>query len=292
MNSVSSKKAIAKGRRRERGYVLRNVMAYGLLGLATVFVLVPILWGLSTSLKPITEVNSSPPTWLPNTLTFENYVSGALDPKSFLFLRNTVIVIALSLLLSLTLAAHAAWAVVRRKFVGKELLLFLMWATIMIPGISIIVPLYLIAVDLNLYDTYWILVLVYSAWAVPTLVWLLRGFIAGIPAELEEAARIDGCSSAGAFYRITLRLMPPGLLAGSVLVFVNIWNEFLIGYSLVLSDERRIVQVGLYSFITEAGIEWGPMMAWLIGSLVPVVVLYAFLQRYFVQGLTGGALKH
>ena len=188
MNSVSSKKAIAKGRRRERGYVLRNVMAYGLLGLATVFVLVPILWGLSTSLKPITEVNSSPPTWLPNTLTFENYVSGALDPKSFLFLRNTVIVIALSLLLSLTLAAHAAWAVVRRKFVGKELLLFLMWATIMIPGISIIVPLYLIAVDLNLYDTYWILVLVYSAWAVPTLVWLLRGFIAGIPAELEEAA--------------------------------------------------------------------------------------------------------
>ncbi|MCI0428027.1 MAG: carbohydrate ABC transporter permease [Nitrospiraceae bacterium] len=278
-------------RTRSLSKLTNYVLIYGILTLATAFAFIPVLWGLSTSLKPVTEVNSIPPTWLPNNLTFENYEIGVLKSKFLLYFKNTVIVIVFSLILSLLLASHAAWVVARRNFFGKNILLFLMWATIMVPGISIIVPLYLISIELHIYDTYLVLVLVFSAWAVPTLVWLLRGFVSGIPADLEESAKIDGCSDVGAFYRITVPLLPPGLIAGSMMVFVLVWNEFLIPYSLVISDDHRIIQVGLYGFITETGIEWGPMMAALIGSLIPIVVLYAFLQRYFIQGLTGGALK-
>ena len=277
--------------RRRSGKVKNYVIIYGILTVALAFVVIPILWGLSTSLKPVTEVNSIPPSWLPNDLTLENYDIVLFKSKFFLFFKNTVVVIAFSLLLTLFVASHAAWAVARKKFFGKDTLLLIMWSTIMIPGVSIIVPLYLISVSLNIHDTYLVLVLVFSAWGVPTLIWLLRGFISGIPVELEEAAKVDGCSSLGAFYRITVPLLPPGLIAGSMMVFVLIWNDFVIPYSLVISDERRIIQVGLYSFITEAGIEWGPLMAALFGSLVPVLLLYTFLQRYFIQGLTGGALK-
>jgi ABC-type glycerol-3-phosphate transport system permease component len=155
----------------------------------------------------------------------------------------------------------------------------------------VIVPLYTASVDIGLYDTLWALIIVYSAWLVPTLVWLLRGFIAAIPAELEEAARIDGCSRVGAFWRVTVPLLRPGLLAAGVLVFVMVWNEFLIGYSLTLSDGNRMIQVGIYYFMTETGVEYGPLTAAAIASIVPIAVLYALLQRAFIQGLTGGAVK-
>ena len=180
---------------------------------------------------------------------------------------------------------------IRHAFTGRSLILNLMWGTVMIPGIAIIVPLYSLSVEAGIYDTLAVLVIVYSAWLVPTLVWLLRGFIANVPNELEEAARVDGCSRLGAFYRITLPLLKPGLLAGGVLVFIHIWNEFLIGYSLVLGDEHRLVQVGVYFFVTENGVAWGPLMAAAMGSVVPVIILYAILQRAFIQGLTGGAVK-
>jgi ABC-type glycerol-3-phosphate transport system permease component len=259
--------------------------------LACAFALVPILWALSTSLKPPGEINVYPPTLFPHHITFENYVKGVLTPKFLRYLLNTAVVFLVSLGLCLVLSAHAAHAASRFKFRGGSAMLLLMLATIMIPGVAIVVPLYLMTVWVGLYDTIWALVFVYSAWLTPTLVWLLRGFVASIPVELEEAARIDGCTRIGAFYRITLPLLQPGLVAGTVLVFANIWNEFLIGYCLVLSDSTRLVQVGLYFFITEVGIEWGRLMAGAIVASLPIIVLYACLQRAFVQGLSAGAVK-
>jgi ABC-type glycerol-3-phosphate transport system permease component len=189
------------------------------------------------------------------------------------------------------LAVHAAYAVSRFRFRWKNALLFIIWSTVMIPGVSIIVPLYLLAVDLKVYDTLFVVVIAYSAWLVPTLIWLLRGFIDTVPYELEESALVDGCSRLKAFYVVVLPLLRPGLAAASVLVFVTIWNDFLLAFSLTLKDENRLLQVGLYSFVTELGIEWGPLMAATIGSTIPVVLAFALLQRQFIQGLTGGAVK-
>jgi multiple sugar transport system permease protein len=279
-------------RNRRRGPSrLENFLVYAALAAALAFALLPLLWGLSTSLKAQIDVHKFPPVWIPSPPTIANYADAVFDVRFGRYLVNTLIVVFASLVLSTALALHAAWATVRFRFAGREGILLVMWATIMVPGIAVIVPLYMASVDLGLYDTLASLVIVYSAWLVPTLVWLLRGFIAAIPYELEEAARIDGCSRIGAFWRVTMPLLRPGLLAAGVLVFVMVWNEFLIGYSLTLSDGNRMIQVGIYYFMTETGVEYGPLTAAAIASIAPIAVLYALLQRAFIQGLTGGAVK-
>jgi ABC-type glycerol-3-phosphate transport system permease component len=270
---------------------LENFLVYAALAAALAFALLPLVWGLSTSFKAQIDVHKFPPVWIPSPPTFANYADAVFDVRFGRYLVNTLIVVFASLVLSTALALHAAWATVRFRFAGREGILLVMWATIMVPGIAVIVPLYMASVDLGLYDTLASLVIVYSAWLVPTLVWLLRGFIAAVPYELEEAARIDGCSRIGAFWRVTMPLLRPGLLAAGVLVFVMVWNEFLIGYSLTLSDGNRMIQVGIYYFMTETGVEYGPLTAAAIASIAPIAVLYALLQRAFIQGLTGGAVK-
>jgi multiple sugar transport system permease protein len=277
--------------RKRKSMAIETALVYAALGVALIFALLPILWGASTSFKPQMEVHLVPATWIPHTPTLANYFDAVFDARFARYLANTIWVVFASLVLSTTLALHAAWATVRFRFKGRETILLIMWATIMVPGIAVIVPLYMASVDLGMYDTLWTLIVVYSAWLVPTLVWLLRGFIAAVPAELEEAARIDGCGRVGAFWRVTVPLLRPGLLAAGVLVFVMVWNEFLIGYSLTLSDGNRMIQVGIYYFMTETGVEYGPLTAAAIASILPIAVLYALLQRAFIQGLTGGAVK-
>jgi multiple sugar transport system permease protein len=271
--------------------LLGRAAPYLVLCAAVLFALLPIAWALSTALKPSREISAWPPHWIPGTFTTHNFETGVWSSKFLLYLRNTVMVIAMALALSIPVSVHAAWVAARFHFYGKQPMLLIMWATTMIPGIAILVPLYLIAVQLGLYDSYWVLAIVYGAWAIPTLVWLLRRFMAAVPVELEEAAMVDGCTRLGAFYRVTLRLAPAGIFAGSVFVFVNIWNEFVVGYGLVQSDSHRIIQAGLYAFVTEVGIDWGPMMATLVASLVPIFLFYFILQRFFIQGLTAGAIK-
>lgn len=268
-----------------------NLASYALLVFASAFVLVPILWAISTSFKEAQVVTGWPPEWIPSRPTLQNYVTVLSNPKFLRYMANTFLVIAVVMALGIGMASHAAWVAVRKPFAGKKVMMFLMWTTIMIPGVSIIVPLYLLAVDLGLYDSFWVLMIVYGAMVLPTLVWLLRGFVEAIPPQLEEAALIDGASQAGVFYRIVVPLMRPGFGAAAILVFVSIWNEFLIAYALVLGDEHRLIQAGIYFFVTDAGIEWGPLMAGMVVSALPIVLLFALLQRFFLQGLTGGAVK-
>jgi ABC-type glycerol-3-phosphate transport system permease component len=269
---------------------LARAATYGLLVVACIIVLSPIMWAASTSLKTAQEIHGSP-VWIPEAVTFQNYVQSILHPKFIGYLFNSLLVFAGALIVSVGLAAHASYAVARRTFPGKSLLLFLVWATIMIPGVSIIVPVYLLTVDLGIYDTYFALIIVYSASLIPALIWLLRGFVLSLPVEVEEAAQVDGCSPLKIFYVIVLPLMRPGLGAAAVLVFVTIWNDFLIGFALTVGEERRMLQVGLHSFVTEGGINWGPMMAATVGSLVPAGLIFVLLQRAFVQGVTAGAVK-
>ena len=265
--------------------------SYGVLLLAVLFVLAPLAWGLSTSLKSNADIFSPTVQWIPPSVDLGNYLKVFSSPLFLRYILNSLVVVAFALALSAILAVHAAYAVSRFRFRAKEFLLFLVWATVMLPGVAIIVPLYLLAVDLGIYDTLFVVVLAYSAWLIPTLIWLLQGFVDAVPYELEEAAMIDGCSRLKAFYLIVLPLLRPGLAAAAVLVFVTIWNDFLLSFSLTLKDENRLLQTGIYIFVNESGIEWGPLTAAAIGSTIPVAILFALLQRSFIRGLTGGAVK-
>lgn len=269
-------------------FSINGLLRFVFILLVCLFAFVPIFWAISTSLKPTTEITSYPPTIIPHEITGENYSEGVLNPKFLRYLLNTGLVFAMACFLSIFIASHAAYAMSRYKFFGKNLFMLMMFASIMIPAAAIVVPLYLASIIIGIYDTYFILVIVYSAWLIPTLVWLLRGFINSIPIELEESALMDGCNKISAFYRIVFPLMKPGVVAGIVFLFCNIWNEFLLGYCLVQSDTVRIIQVGIYSFMTDVGVLWGQLMAGAIFASIPVFLAYIFLQRSFIHGMSGG----
>jgi ABC-type glycerol-3-phosphate transport system permease component len=170
-------------------------------------------------------------------------------------------------------------------------MLFAILMSIMFPGICIITSFYALSFGLKVHDTYSVLILVFSAGQLPAQVWFLKGFFAGIPVELEESARLEGVSTLGIFYRIVMPLSAPGLAAGSVLIFVNVWNDWLISSALTISEKMRLINVGLFDYIKDLGVDWGRFTAYALVSILPILFLFFRVQRYFIQGLTAGATK-
>lgn len=277
---------MVKSQRRHR---IANVASYVLLFAASIFVLTPLLWIALTSFKTMQNIAVYPPRWIPNPFTVENYFFPTL--RMFRYLWNSLYVSVLTILATLSIGAHAGYAAARYRFPGRNAFLFMILSTVMIPGIAVLVPYYLIAVKLGLLDTHVALIIVYTSWQVPAITWILRAFFETVPRELTEAAMVDGCSPWGAFYKVVLPSARPGLAASAILVFVYVWNEFLIAYTLTLSSEKRMLTTGLYSAITTLGINWGALTAGVTLSLVPVVLVFLFLQKHFIQGLTAGATK-
>lgn len=270
----------------------RTRVILGLLALlACAFALVPMLWGLVTALKPTSQVLSYPPSWWPEPATLTHFWTvwtQSAFPKYFF---NSVVVTGCSVVLALVIATHAAYGLARFDFAGKTALMLGILATSMIPGIAILVPLYKLAINSGIYNTYLAMVLVYTAWQIPLLLWLLKGFFEKVPLELEEAALVDGAGRLKAFYLIVLPMARPGLLAGGILTMVFVWNDFLIGFTLTLNAGHRPLPVGLYTFISNIGIDWGPLMAATVMSIVPVLFAFLLLQRWLVEGLMAGAVK-
>jgi ABC-type glycerol-3-phosphate transport system permease component len=265
-------------------------LVYSLLFLACVFALFPIAWGFVTSLKGEAEVVSYPPSWIPASPTLENYV-GVLSSDLPHYLLNSILVAVLTIILSLAIAAHAGYAVARLDFRGRSTVLYLILASMMIARVSNIVPLYLLSSQLGLLDTKLALVLVYSGWQMPIAVWLLKDFFANVPQSLERAAQVDGYGALSIFYRIALPLVRPGLAAAAILIFMFVWNDFILAVTLTTSGSNRMVTVGLYNYVGQFGIQWGPLMAAVMVALLPVVILFGFVQKTLTHGLTAGAVK-
>jgi ABC-type glycerol-3-phosphate transport system permease component len=251
----------------------------------------PILWGLVTALKLPQQILTYPPQWIPTPPSLHSLFQAWQNSNLPIYFRNSILVSAVTVVLSLVLGAHAAYALARFRFRGQSLILVGLLATSMIPGIAILVPLYDLAVHLGLYNTFAGLILVYTAWNVPILVWLLKGFFESVPVELEEAALVDGCSRLRAFYQIVLPMARPGLLSGGVMALMFTWNDFLIAFTLTISEDHRLLSVGLYSYISNYGIDWGLLMAATVIALVPVLAVFFLLQRRLVDGLMAGAVK-
>jgi ABC-type glycerol-3-phosphate transport system permease component len=217
-----------------------------------------------------------------------NIISASALPRNF---SNSLILVAGSMVLVLVVGVLAGYAASRYDFRGKSALLFILLTTVMVPGIVTLIPQYFLAVQLGLHDTYIVLILIFSAWQIPTVIWIMRGFFQNIPRDLDESALVDGCSPIGAFFRIVLPLSMPGIAAAAIVVFVWVWNEFIIALNLTASNATRPVTVGLYFFIGETGIQWGGMSAGATIALLPVVIAFILLQRRFIEGLTAGAIK-
>jgi len=250
----------------------------------------PFFWQLLTSLKPEAELMILPPL-LPTRLTGEHY-RAVLDQSVMLrALGNSFGVGAITTVLALGLGLFGAYGIARYPVPGKGALLLLIVAGTAFPQIATVSPLYLLMRALDLRDTWLALILANTSFALPLVIWLLTGFLQEIPAQLEEAAAVDGAGRLRAFRWIVLPLLAPGLASAALLTFLFSWNEFLFAYTFTATEASRTVPVALALFPGVFEVPWGDIAAASMLASVPPLVLVIGLQRYLVRGLLSGALR-
>jgi ABC-type glycerol-3-phosphate transport system permease component len=258
-----------------------------LLVLATAF---PLYWTILASFTPEAQLFSGP-SLIPRELITDHYRALFTQRDFWIPIRNSLVVAGTTTLFCVAVGALCAYALARLQFRGKALLLGFILAVGMFPQISVISPLYMLLRELRLINTYPGLVLPYLTFAMPLTVWLLVGFFRQLPAELEEAAMVDGASRLRAFGEVIVPLALPGLATTAILTFVYSWNEFLFALSFTLGPERQTVPVAIALFRGQYQIPWGQILAAAVVATAPVTLLVLAFQRRIVQGLTAGAVK-
>ncbi len=258
--------------------------------LLAIFVLLPFFWMFSVSLKPPTEPFAIPARLWPDDPTFANYVT-AFRPEFRTYFMNSLIVSGASVVITVTLGLLAAYSFTRGQLLIITALMSAVVLAQMFPHSAIIIPIYRMMRAADLLNTYASLIIAYVSVTLPVAIWMLRGFLMKLPISLEEAAAIDGAGPLRVFWDIVVPLARPGVIATAVYVLIVTWQEFLFALSFTSTREMRTLPVGLNDFIGQYGIRYGELMASSVMVSVPVIAVFFFLQRYFVAGLTAGAVK-
>jgi ABC-type glycerol-3-phosphate transport system permease component len=256
--------------------------------------MVPFIFMFTTSLKPSGDAQAIPPKWL-FVPTLEHYaaVFGGQTASSQAFLPlllNSVVVSVASTLLTIALALPAAYVLARVDFKGRRFLASWILSTIMFPPIVAAIPIFIFAGRLQLVDTYPVLIIPYTAFNLPLVIWVLRSIIVQIPREIEQAALVDGCTRPGVIRRIILPLAMPGIATGAILSMILCWNEFLFALTLTRA-EVKTAPVGINEFTGMFGTEWGNLTAASTAVVAPILVMTLILRRRLISGLTFGAVK-
>lgn len=270
-------------------------IAYVISGSAIAFLfLFPVFWSVLTSFKPAAEASASPPTFWPSRISLENYVSlsqfGAGIGK---YLWNSAYVSSVTVAGVLVLSISAGYGFSRFRFPGKNVLFIVILATMMIPYQSILTPLFILLNAIGLQDTLTGLSLVYITFQLPFSIFMMRNSFDAVPRELEEAATLDGCSPMAVLLKIMLPVVFPGIVTVGLFAFFTAWNELLVALILVSNPEKFTLPVLLQSAQSQflGGIDWGVMQAGISLSILPCGLLFALLQRFYINGLIAGAVK-
>jgi multiple sugar transport system permease protein len=278
---------IKKKKKRPVSYHLVNI-GIVFLGL---FAILPLVWTFYTSLRTNVDINKFPAKISLSNLSLDAYFGVWRDTNFPMLIKNSLIVSTLTVIVSLSLGTLAGYALSRSKFRGRQGVLLVYLAIRLVPGVLLLIPLYLFMNKLGLLDSYIGLVLAYTTFTLPATIWLMKGFFDSLPPDLENAARIDGCSRMGAMWRISIPLVLPGLAATGTLTAITAWNDVLFAMLLTSSDRTRTWPVGLREMIGEFQLPWDALTATSILSLLPVVIGFALVGRKMVAGITAGSLK-
>ncbi len=288
----------------------KNAILYVVLCTVTFLICFPLIWALSTSLKPKSEIFARPPTLIPRSATFENYealLSGrsqyyqaggaqqnvGTSPAQF-FTRwfvNSVIVTLGSTLISIIVSTLAAYSLTRFRYWGQSAVPYFSLLGYMVPSIIFVFPLFLVMVRLDLTDSLWSLILGYVCVTLPFCMWLMWAFMRSIPIEIEEAALIDGASRYQVFRQIVLPSAMPGIIAASIFAMIVSWNDYLFGRVFINSIDNLTLTVGVMLFFEGTHVDWGLLMAASVLMTVPMAILFMALQRHLVAGFGAGAVK-
>jgi N,N'-diacetylchitobiose transport system permease protein len=252
----------------------------------------PVFWMISTGFKTTDQINALTPTWIPTHPTLRHFRDALAKPFFWADVKNSLIVVLVTVGIAMLLAFLAAIALAKYRFTGRKLFIVLVIGVQMLPGAGLIIPLYVVLARYHQVNTLTGVILVYLTAALPFSVWTLRGFILGIPKDLEEAAMVDGSTRLGAFVKILLPLVAPGLVATSVFAFITSWNEYIFARILLNDGAKQTITVWLSYFLgTSRETDWGALMAASTLTAIPVVIFFLLVQRRIAFGLTAGAVR-
>jgi multiple sugar transport system permease protein len=270
------------------GRLLFNLLAWTVV-LVTAF---PLIWMVLTSVKPQFELFRIPPSFLPETVTFEHYKTLLFETPFLTYMRNSLVLGFATTVLVVTVATLGAHSLVRFRYPGRERIAQLVLFTYLLPSVVLILPLYLMMVWLGVANSLASLVIAYTTFALPYALWLLRSFMQGIPDDLEAAALVDGATRMEAFVDVILPQALPGIISTSLFTFILAWNEYLFALVLVNTDSARPLTTGVMNMlISSFNIEWSLLMAASVMMSLPLIIIFAFLQSYLTKGFGAGGVK-
>jgi len=275
--------------------VIKNLIIYAVLIVLAALFLFPLVWSFLNSVKKPAEALAVPPTYLPTTIVFDNYVELTTYGRGGVVRRvsNSAIVAVITVAGTIFFSTLGGYGFARFSFKGKNVLFILVLSTLMIPFQSILIPLFVMLSAVNLHNNLFGLALVYITFQLPFVIFVMRNSFMTVPQEIEESALLDGCTSFSVLYHMLLRLVFPGIVTIAIYAFINSWNEFLAAL-IFMTDQDNFtlpiflsnVRSGLYGQI-----DWGALQAGVTVSIIPSVVIFLLLQRYYMNGLMGGAVK-
>ncbi len=266
-----------------------------LLGATILFLVIlvalPFWWVFTGSFKLPQEIIARVPTFFPQSFTLDHYVRLISRSAYSTYVANSLIVALTSTIITLALAVPAAYAFFRLEFPGRETLYRIILLAYAFPSIVVLIPLFGMLASIGLIDTLPALVLVNVTFALPFSIWMLRSFFASVPREIEEAAIMDGAGPVTILRRVVIPLIAPGIASVGIFAFISSWTEYVFASVLIISDAKRTVPVGFSGIIGQYQIDWGLLLAGAGLAVLPVIILFAFVGRWFVSGLTEGAVK-
>lgn len=282
------------GRRRRLGF---SIFVYAAAVFTALVILAPFLWLLISSVASPADLLARPLHWIPEHISLERYSSilrGGQNGAADTFragMVNSLIVAGSSVAISMVVGVFGAYAFARLRFPFRRAILLMFLSSYMLPPIAIVIPLYLVLVQLHLLDSRLGLIVVYCSFITPFVLWILSGHFRAIPRDLEDAARIDGCTRLGALFRVILPLAKPGLLATALFGFLLAWDEFFYALIFTSSAQAKTIPVAIAEFQGRFTVDFGLVAAGgILAAIPPLVIAFAF-QRYIVSGLTSGAVK-
>ncbi len=280
---------------RVKKVALKGAHLVGLF-LAMLFICMPGIWIVLSSLRPTVEIMAKPPVWIPQELSFDAYVSmfsgiGKGGIPVVAYFRNSLIISIVSTVIAVIIGMAGGYAFARYRFRGKSGMFLGLMLTRTVPGIALSLPLFFVFARLGIIDTHFGLILAYVALNIPFTIWLIDGFFRQVPKDLAEAAQIDGCTRWQAFWQVEFPLAGPGIASAGIFAFLTSWNEFALASQLTRSVNSKTLPVGLLDYTSEFTIDWRGMCALAVVMIIPALTLTFIVQKHLVGGLTSGAVK-